>query len=114
MVLMYGEVRGHSELARQIYGERFPQKIVTSQNTNLCKRCEAPSRFRAFRNEYLTTILAANEKIAREVAEEEILYENENQPQTSTRHLANHLRVSQFVVWLLSKIVKTGKRWQAF
>jgi hypothetical protein len=28
MVLMYGEVRGHSELAQQIYGERFPQTIL--------------------------------------------------------------------------------------
>jgi hypothetical protein len=34
------------------------------------------------------------------VAEEEILHEIENQPRTSTRRLANHLGVSQFVVWL--------------
>jgi hypothetical protein len=33
-------------------------------------------------------------------AEEEVLHEIENQPQTSTRRFANHLRVSQFVVWL--------------
>jgi hypothetical protein len=34
------------------------------------------------------------------VAEEEILHEIENQPQTSTRRFANHLGVSQFVIWL--------------
>jgi hypothetical protein len=32
------------------------------------------------------------------VTEEEILHEIENQPRTSTRSLANHLGVSQFVV----------------
>jgi hypothetical protein len=35
------------------------------------------------------------------VVEEEILHEIENQPRTSTRGLANHLGVSQFVIWLL-------------
>jgi hypothetical protein len=34
------------------------------------------------------------------VAEEEILHEIESQPRTNARRLANHLRVSQFVVWL--------------
>jgi hypothetical protein len=34
------------------------------------------------------------------VAEEEILHEIENQPQTSSRRLANHVRVSQFIVWM--------------
>jgi hypothetical protein len=34
------------------------------------------------------------------VAEKDIFHETENQPRTSTRRLANHLRVSQFVVWL--------------
>jgi hypothetical protein len=28
MVLIYGETRGHSKLVRQIYGERFPQRIL--------------------------------------------------------------------------------------
>jgi hypothetical protein len=31
---------------------------------------------------------------------EEILHEIENQPRTTTRRLPNHLRVSQFAVWL--------------
>jgi hypothetical protein len=44
--------------------------------------------------------LAANQKIAFLVAEEDILHEIENQPRTSTRRLANHLGVFQFVVWL--------------
>jgi hypothetical protein len=47
MVSIYGEARGHSEPARQIHGERFPERKCT----NLCKRCVASSRFRAFRDE---------------------------------------------------------------
>jgi hypothetical protein len=45
MVMIYGKAHGHSELARQIYGERFLQR---SQCTNLCKRCAASSRFGRF------------------------------------------------------------------
>jgi hypothetical protein len=33
MVLIYGEARGHSKLARQIYGERFPQRILSNART---------------------------------------------------------------------------------
>jgi hypothetical protein len=33
MVLMYGEARGHSELAEQSYGERFPQKVLPNAQT---------------------------------------------------------------------------------
>jgi hypothetical protein len=33
MVLIYGVARGHSELARQIYGERFPQRILPNART---------------------------------------------------------------------------------
>jgi hypothetical protein len=33
--LIYGEARGHSELARQIYGERFLQKILPKARTFL-------------------------------------------------------------------------------
>jgi hypothetical protein len=47
VALIYYEARGHSELTRQIYGERFPQRI----QRNLCKRCAASSQFRTFRNE---------------------------------------------------------------
>jgi hypothetical protein len=47
MVSIYGEARGHSEPARQIHGERFPERKCT----NLCKRCVASSQFRAFRDE---------------------------------------------------------------
>jgi hypothetical protein len=45
MVLIHGEARRHSELARQIYGESFPQRILSNA------RAFAFSRFRAFRNE---------------------------------------------------------------
>jgi hypothetical protein len=44
--LIYSEPRGYSELARQIYGERLPQRILTNART-----FAASSRFRAFRNE---------------------------------------------------------------
>jgi hypothetical protein len=37
MVLIYGEVRGHSELARQIYGERFFQRIPTLNARTMCR-----------------------------------------------------------------------------
>jgi hypothetical protein len=33
IVLIYGEARGHSELARQIYGGRFPQRILPNVRT---------------------------------------------------------------------------------
>jgi hypothetical protein len=33
MVLIYGETLGHSKLARQIYGETFPQRILPNAPT---------------------------------------------------------------------------------
>jgi hypothetical protein len=33
MVLINGEARGHSELARQIYSEKFPQRILPNVRT---------------------------------------------------------------------------------
>jgi hypothetical protein len=30
VVLIYGEARGHSELARQIFNEKLPQRILPS------------------------------------------------------------------------------------
>jgi hypothetical protein len=97
MVLVYGEARGHSELARQIYGERFPQRILSNAR-NLYKRCAASSRFRAF--EMKKRDLGRQREGRILVVEEEILHEIESQPRTNARRLANHLRVSQFVVWL--------------
>jgi hypothetical protein len=49
MVLIYGEARGYSELVRQIYRERFPERILPNAR-NLCKRCAASSRFWVLRN----------------------------------------------------------------
>jgi hypothetical protein len=51
MVLIYGETRGHSELARQLYEERFPQRVLPNARTFVGERCAASSRFQAFRNE---------------------------------------------------------------
>jgi hypothetical protein len=33
MVLIYGAARGHSRLAKQIYGERFPQRVLPNART---------------------------------------------------------------------------------
>jgi hypothetical protein len=33
MVLVYDKTSGHSELARHIYGERFPQRIFPNART---------------------------------------------------------------------------------
>jgi hypothetical protein len=33
IVLIYGEARGHSELARRIYGGKFPQRILPNVQT---------------------------------------------------------------------------------
>jgi hypothetical protein len=68
MVLTYGEARGHSELARQIYGDSKD----TSQCTNLCKRCTPSLRF------------GAPTRISFYLQKKIILYEIENQPRTST------------------------------
>jgi hypothetical protein len=47
--VIYGEARGHSELARQIYDERFSQRILPMDD--LYKRCATSWGCRAFRNE---------------------------------------------------------------
>jgi hypothetical protein len=101
MVLVYGEARGHTELVRQIYGERFPQRIFSNSGSfvNVVQHRRGFGR--------LETSLEMNKRdLGRPqedrifVAKDEILHEIENQPRTSTRRLANHLRVSQFLIWL--------------
>jgi hypothetical protein len=59
MVLIYFEARGHSDLARQIYGQRFPQRILSNVRTfvNVVQHLRDFGRFES-------AILAANEKIA--------------------------------------------------
>jgi hypothetical protein len=89
MVLIYGEVRGHSELARQIYGERFFQRIPTLKCTNDVQHLCDFGRFEMNKRD-----IGRQREDQILVAEEEILDEIENQPRT------NHLGVSQFVVWL--------------
>jgi hypothetical protein len=44
-LMIYGEARRHSELAQQIYGERFLQVILSS-----ARPFENVVRFRTFRN----------------------------------------------------------------
>jgi hypothetical protein len=97
MVLIYGEVRGHSELTPQIYGERFPQKILPNALTfvNVVQHLRDFARFEMNKRN-----LGHQREDRILVAEEEILHEIENQPQTSSRRLANHLTVSQFIVWM--------------
>jgi hypothetical protein len=64
MVLIYSEVLGYLELARQIYGERFPQRILPNVQTlvNVVQHLRDFGRFEM--NKLISTILASNEKIA--------------------------------------------------
>jgi hypothetical protein len=88
---------GHSELARQIYCERFPQRILP----NVRIFVNVVQHLREFgRSEKNKRDLGRQREDRILVADGEILHEIENQPRTSTRRFANHLGVSQFVVWL--------------
>jgi hypothetical protein len=132
VVLIYGGARGHSALTRQIYGERFLQRILPSARTfvNVVQHLRDFGRLEMNKRD-----LGRQREDRILFAEEETLQEIENQP--STRHLANHLGVSQFVFGCefktdLTKSAKTGilnrvrlfwarraeslhcKRWQAF
>jgi hypothetical protein len=97
LVLIYCEACGHSELARQIYGEKFLQRILTNARTfvNVVQHLRDFGRFEMNKRD-----LGRQREDRILVAEEEILHEIENQPRTSTPRLANHLGVSHFVVWL--------------
>jgi hypothetical protein len=98
MVLIYSEAPGHSELARQIYGERFPQRILPNARTfaNVVQHLRDFERFKMIKRD-----LGRQRKDRILVAEEEISSRNDaNQPQTITRRIADYLGVSQFVVWL--------------
>jgi hypothetical protein len=88
---------GHSELARQIYCERFPQRILP----NVRIFVNVVQHLREFGHSVMNKRdLGRQREDCILVADEEILHEIENQPQTSTPRFANHLGVSQFVVWL--------------
>jgi hypothetical protein len=90
MVLIYGEAHG------QIYGERFPQKILPNVRTfvNIVQHLRDFGLFKMNKRNHWHQ---REDRIL--VPEEEILHENEKQPRTSTWRLANHLGVSQFVAW---------------
>jgi hypothetical protein len=95
MVLIYGEARGHLELPRQIYCERFPQRILPNARTfvNVVQHLRNVGRFEMSKRDLGHQ--REEERIL--VAEEEILHETENgHEQVLARHLANHLAVSQF------------------
>jgi hypothetical protein len=93
----HGEARGHSELAWQIYGERSPQRILRNARTFVY----VVQHLRDFGHFEMNKCDLGRQREDRIlVAKEEILHEIENRARTSTRRLANHLRVSQFVVWL--------------
>jgi hypothetical protein len=81
MVLIYGEVRGRSKLARRIYGERFPQRILPKARTsvNVVQHLRGFGRF-----EINKRYLDRQRKDRIFVAEEEILHEIENRLRTST------------------------------
>jgi hypothetical protein len=83
MVLIYGEARGHLELARQIYCERFPQRILPNARTfvNVVQHLRNFGRFEMNKRD----LCHQREEDRILVAEEEILHETENRPRTSTR-----------------------------
>jgi hypothetical protein len=93
MVLIYGEARGHSELARKFCGERFTQSILPNARTfiNVVQHLRDFGRFEMNKRDLG---LQREDRIL--VPEKEILDEIENQSRTSTWCLANHLGVSQF------------------
>jgi hypothetical protein len=108
MVLIYGEVRGNSELARQIYGEKryFPmhEKFV-----NVVQHLRDFGRFEMNKRD-----LGRQQEYHILIAEEEIHQEIENQSRTSTRCPSNLLRVSQFVVWRTLKEQGSGTKTSGF
>jgi hypothetical protein len=91
MVLIYREARGHSDLARQIYGETFPQRILPNARTfvNVVQHLRQFGRFEMNKRD-----LSRQREDRILVGEEEIFDEIENQPGTSARRLANHRGIS--------------------
>jgi hypothetical protein len=97
MVLIHGQARRHSKLARQIYGERFPQKILPNARTliNVVQHLRDFGRFEMNKHDL------SRQREDRILVPQEIFHEIKNQLRASTRRrLANPLGVSQFVVWL--------------
>jgi hypothetical protein len=96
MVWIYDEARGHSELAQQIYRERFPQKILLNARTfvNVVQHFRDIGHFEVKKREF------GRQREHHILVAEEVLHEIVNQLRTSTRRLANHLGVYQFEVWL--------------
>jgi hypothetical protein len=77
--LIYGEARGHSELARQIYGQRFFQRILPNARTfvNVVQHLHDFGRFEMHQRD-----LGRQREDHILVADEEIFHEIENQPRT--------------------------------
>jgi hypothetical protein len=79
MVLIYGELRGHS--AQQIYGEKFPQRIYPNARTFV----NVVQHFRDFgRFEMNKLDLGRQLEDRILVAKEEVLHKTENQPRISS------------------------------
>jgi hypothetical protein len=77
IILIPGETRGHSELARQIYGESVLQRIVSDARTfvNVVQHLRDFGRFEMNK---LDRGRQREDRIL--VAEEDTLYKIENQP----------------------------------
>jgi hypothetical protein len=73
--LLYDEAPGHSELARQIYGERLPQRILPNAQTfvNVVQHLRDFERFernkRDLGRQREDRILVVEEDISREIQE---------------------------------------------
>jgi hypothetical protein len=72
---------GHSELARQIYGERFPQRILSNARAfvNVVEHLRDLGRFEMNKHDFGCQ---REDRIL--ITEEEILHETENQSRRST------------------------------
>jgi hypothetical protein len=69
--LIYSKARGHSELARKIYGERLPQRILLSARTvvNVVQHLRDFGRFREMNKRDLGRQRVAEEDIPHEIQE---------------------------------------------
>jgi hypothetical protein len=93
MSLINGENRVHSDLARQIYIEKFRQMILPNARTFV----NVVQHLRDFELFEMNKRDLGRQLEDRILVAEVILYETKNQP--GTWRLANPLEVSQFVVW---------------
>ncbi|XP_050306546.1 uncharacterized protein LOC126743487 [Anthonomus grandis grandis] len=95
MHLTLGESRGNAVLARAIYAERFPNRMVPERRFFL----KVDRSLRERGQLQVNPGIRVRARPIRDNVEEEILHNIEEDPNTSTRKIADHLRISQTLVW---------------